>query len=491
MRNNVLLQSPTPLSELAADVWRWRAVDIAEQVRRGSISCVQVLQAFHARIDAVNPRLNAIVREDREQSLGAARRLDDSRRQSAPQAGILCGVPITIKLNVDVMGEATTNGVPAYSQRVAPADSAVVASLRRADAIINGRTNVPPFSFRWFTEGPLYGRTLNPWSTAITSGGSSGGAAVSVATGMCAIAHGTDIAGSIRYPAYVNGVVGLRTTPGRISAYHPTTTQRFHGLQSMSAQGPLARSVADVHLGLRAMIAADTRDPTWVDARLEYGDDAQPVKVALVDEIPDSPVCDDVKGALLQAAASLSAAGYVVERARPPAIDQCVEIWQSIVMTESRYGMLAAVDATEDPSITQSVHNMAACAPAVELAGYMQAIARRDEMRRKWNEFLRNYPILLMPTSCRLPEPWGADLGTVDEMRDLVAAQSPLIAVAALGLPGISVPTGTAGGVPVGIQLVADSFRELRLLCAASIVERDGHAGTALDYIANDTVSQN
>jgi amidase len=177
---------------------------------------------------------------------------------------------------------------------------------------------------------------------------------------MCAVAHGTDIAGSIRYPAYVNGVIGLRTTSGRIPAYHPTTTQRFYGLQSMSAQGPLARSVADAHLGLRAMIGADTRDPTWVNVGIEHDDDAEPVKVALVDEIPNAPVCDEVKKALLQAATSLAAAGYVVERAQPPAIEECLEIWQSIVMTESRCAMIAAVAETGDLPIMQSVHNMAA-----------------------------------------------------------------------------------------------------------------------------------
>jgi amidase len=484
MHSNNSLQAKASIASLPSEIWRWNAVDIATQIRARTVSCVEVLQAFYDRTDSVNPRLNAIVHADRKRAFDAAHQADDLLRRAPHEAGILHGVPLTIKLNADVAGEATTNGVPAYAGRVAPADSAVVTNLRRAGAIITGRTNVPPFSFRWFTEGPLYGRTLNPWSADITSGGSSGGAGVSVATGMCAIAHGTDIAGSIRYPAYVNGVIGLRTTPGRVPAYHPTTSQRFYGHQSMSAQGPLARSVADALLGLRAMTAADTRDPTWVDARLEHADDAVPVKVALVDEIPGTTVCAEVKEALLQAAASLTAAGYMVERAQPPEIDQCVEIWQSIVMTESRLGMIAAVDAIEDPSIKRSVHNMADCGPTVSLAGYAQAIARRDEMRRKWNEFLSRYPILLMPVSCRPPQPWGADLGTVDEMRALVAAQCPLIAVAALGLPGISVPTSLSGGIPVGVQLVADRFRELRLLAAASVIERDVQMKSALDYRA-------
>ncbi|MFM0336175.1 amidase [Paraburkholderia fungorum] len=482
--NDTSMQAEASTTALPSEIWRWSAVDIAAQVRAGSVSCAEVVQAFYQRIDLINPRLNAIVHADRKRALEAAHRGDELLRSAPHKVGILHGVPLTIKLNVDVAGEATTNGVPAYAERVAPADSAVVTSLRNAGANIIGRTNVPPFSFRWFTDNPLHGRTLNPWRADITSGGSSGGAGVSVATGMCAIAHGTDIAGSIRYPAYVNGVVGLRTTPGRISSYHPTTSHRFYGLQSMSAQGPLARSVGDVALGLRAMVAGDTRDPAWVQARLEHSDDAVRVKVALVDEIPGTTVCAEVKEALQQAAAALATAGYIVEWALPPEIEQCVEVWQSIVMTESRFGMIAAVDAIGDPDIKRSVHNMADCGPTIDLSGYVWAIARRDELRRKWNEFLSRFPIVLLPVSCSLPQPWGADLGTLDEMRALVAAQSPMIATAALGLPGISVPTGLSGGLPVGVQLVADSFRELRLITAASVIERNVEMRSALDYEA-------
>ena len=482
--NDISMHGEASTTALPSEIWRWSAVDIAAQVRAGSVSCSEVIQAFHQRIDRINPRLNAIVHADRKRALEAAHQGDDLLRGAPHKIGILHGVPLTIKLNVDVAGEATTNGVPAYAERVAPADSAVVTSLRNAGANIIGRTNVPPFSFRWFTDNPLHGRTLNPWRADITSGGSSGGAGVSVATGMCAIAHGTDIAGSIRYPAYVNGVVGLRTTPGRISAYHPTISHRFYGLQSMSAQGPLARSVGDVALGLRAMIAGDTRDPAWVQARLEHSDDAVRVRVALVDEIPGSTVCAEVKDALQQAAAALATAGYIVERALPPEMEQCVEVWQSIVMTESRLGMIAGVDAIGDPDIKLSVHNMADCGPTVDLSGYVWAIARRDVLRRKWNEFLSRFPIVLLPVSCRLPQQWGADLGTLDEMRALVAAQSPMIATAALGLPGISVPTGLSGGLPVGVQLVADSFRELRLIAAASVIERNVSMQSALDYEA-------
>lgn len=458
---------------LPSEVWQWEATDIAAQVRAGAISSVEVTQAFYGRIDAANPALNAVVQADRERAFEAARAAD-ALRARAPQAmGPLHGVPVSVKLNVDVAGEATTNGVPAFVDRIAPEDSAVVANLRRAGAVIMGRTNVPPFSFRWFTENPLHGRTLNPWRADITSGGSSGGAAVAVAAGMCALSHGTDIAGSIRYPAYVNGVAGLRPTPGRVPAWHPTVGARFLGVQLFSAQGPLARRVADVEPGLRAMAPDGGRDPTWINMPLDFPDDGVPVRVALVDEVPGTRLAPEVHAALSQAARALEAAGYRVERATPPGMDEAVEIWLAVVMNEVRIGMLPAVEAMQDPCILDSVRSMAACAAAQDLHTYATAIARRDVLRSEWGEFLSRYPLLLMPSSCRPPMPWGEDLQGPEKMRQLLADQGPLIAVAALSLPGLSVPTGVHAGLPTGVQLVAGSFREMRLLEAGRIIERD------------------
>lgn len=463
----------TTATSLPSELWRWDAADIAAQIRAGSVSSVEVTQAFYSRIDAVNPRLNAVVHADRERAFEAARKADDLLRSAPREAGCLHGVPVTVKLNADVAGEATTNGVPDYADRIAPEDSAVVSNLRQAGSVIIGRTNVPPFSFRWFTENPLYGRTLNPWNADITSGGSSGGAAVAAASGMCALSHGTDIAGSIRYPAYVNGLAGLRPTPGRIPAYNPTVGTRFAGLQMFSAQGPLARRMRDVELGLRAMAPRGFRDPTWLDVPLDFQDDTEPVRVACVDEIPGASVAPEVKAALAQAARALESAGYRVEYAAPPGLDEALEIWLAVVMTEIRIGMLSAVEAMNDAPILASIQAMVACAPPADLSTYVTALARRDVLRRKWNEFLDRHPLILMPTSCRLPMPWGADLQGVEGMRALLADQSPLIAVATLGLPGLNVPTGLQNGLPMGVQLVAGGFRELRLLAAGRIIERD------------------
>ena len=201
----------TASSELPSEIWRWDATDIAAHIRLRTITSSDAVQSCLDRIAEVNPHLNAIVHMVADNALREAKEADAALKNNAP-IGPLHGVPVTIKLNVDVKGEATTNGVAANRNLIAPEDSAVVANLRKAGAIILGRTNTPPFSHRWFTENPLHGRTLNPWNDDVTPGGSSGGAAVSVAAGMCPLAHSTDIAGSTRYPAYACGVVGLRTT---------------------------------------------------------------------------------------------------------------------------------------------------------------------------------------------------------------------------------------------------------------------------------------
>ncbi|MFJ3525346.1 amidase [Pseudomonas sp. NPDC090203] len=462
----------TAARDLPEQIWRWDAVDVAAHIRLGTISSREALESCFKRTDALNPRLNAIVFADRERALLAANTAD-SQVSRGEILGPLHGVPVTIKLNVDVVGEATTNGVPAFAERIAPANSSVVSNLLKAGAINVGRTNTPPFSFRWFTENPLHGRTLNPWSDSVTSGGSSGGAAVSVAAGMCPLAHGTDIAGSIRYPAYVNGIAGLRATPGRIPAFHPTTGLRYLGLQTMSAQGPLARSMRDLQLGLAAMAQPDRRDSMWVPAHMCYPDDTCTVRVALVDEIPGVSLDPAIKTSLNDTAHILEAAGYRVERATPPGMIEGVEIWQSIVMTEVRLGMYAGVRAMADETILRAVGNLVAAAPEMDLQGYALAIAQRDELRRKWNEFLIRYPLILMPSACQLPMRWGEDLGSIEEIKRVLVDQSPLITVAALGLPGLSVPTGVVDDLPMGVQLVADSYREQRLLYAGEIIERE------------------
>ena len=207
------------------EIWRLPAATLAQMIRRRDVSAREAAEAALARLDAVNPQLNAVVEHRPEEVLAAAGRID--RAIAAKEnPGPLAGVPVTVKVNADQAGFATTNGVTLQRDLVAQANSPVVDNLLRAGAVIVGRTNAPAFSLRWFTTNRLHGDTRNPRDPRLTPGGSSGGAAAAVAAGIGHLAHGTDIGGSIRYPAYACGVHGLRPTLGRVPAYNASSPER-------------------------------------------------------------------------------------------------------------------------------------------------------------------------------------------------------------------------------------------------------------------------
>ena len=190
---------------------------------------------------------------------------DRARRGRGP----LAGVPVTVKVNIDQEGFATTNGLKLQRDVIAPSNSPVIDNLRKAGAVILGRTNCPAFSYRWFTTNLIHGDTKNPRDASLTPGGSSGGAGAAVAAGIGHIAHGTDIAGSIRYPAYACGVHGLRPTVGRVAAFNASLPERPIAAQISAVSGPLARTIGDLRIALAAMSARDMRDPWWVPAPLQ------------------------------------------------------------------------------------------------------------------------------------------------------------------------------------------------------------------------------
>src|SRR6187402_3263185 len=250
------------------DLWRLPATELAQLIRNRQVSAKEAAVAGLARLDAVNPAINAVVEHRPDDVLAQAAAVDDAIARG-DDVGPLGGVPVTVKVNIDYAGYATTNGVGIQSNVLPVTNSPVIDNLRKAGAVILGRTNCPAFSYRWFTTNLLYGDTKNPRDPSITPGGSSGGAAASVAAGIGHIAHGTDIAGSIRYPAYACGVHGLRPTLGRIAAYNAALPERIISGQITAMSGPLARTIGDIRLGLQVMAQPDMRDPWWVPAPLE------------------------------------------------------------------------------------------------------------------------------------------------------------------------------------------------------------------------------
>src|SRR6202020_2459861 len=242
------------------DSWRLPAHELAGLVTLKKVSAKEAATSALARLDAVNPAINAVVDHRPEDVLAQAAAIDAAIARGEA-AGPLAGVPVTVKVNIDQAGFANTNGLKLQRDVIAATNSPVIDNLRKAGAIILGRTNCPAFSYRWFTTNQIHGDTKNPRDPSITPGGSSGGAGAAVAAGIGHIAHGTDIAGSIRYPAYVNGVHGLRPTVGRVAAFNAALPERPIGPQISAVSGPLARTIGDLRIALAAMSAPDMRDP--------------------------------------------------------------------------------------------------------------------------------------------------------------------------------------------------------------------------------------
>lgn len=463
------------------ELWRWSAAEAASWIAKREVSSREVVASCLARLEAVNPQVNAVVDVLADEAMRAADEADAALARGHAK-GVLHGVPVTVKVNVDMAGRATCNGVVAYRDVVAREDSPVVANLRKAGAVIIGRTNTPAFSYRWFTDNDLHGRTLNPWDAGRTPGGSSGGAAAAVAAGIGAIAHGNDLGGSIRYPAYACGVAGLRPSQGRVPAFNPSQLRdRTLAVQLASVQGPLARTVHDLRLGLAAMAAPDMRDPWQAAAPAESARATFPTRVAICASMPGFTADEAVVHAVKEAARWLEEAGCIVEEVVPPRFQEATDLWLALQMNELAAGMGDAIEQYGDNAVRVAVASQKRQAATLDLVGYMNALSLRTTLLRDWQRFFERNPLLLMPVSWRRPFMNDADQGGDDAARHLLNAQSPLLATAVLGLPGLSVPTGLVDGVPIGVQLVAGRFQEELCLLAGEAIEARAGIITPID----------
>ncbi|WP_438859739.1 amidase family protein [Achromobacter spanius] len=463
-----------------SDLWRLSAVELASRIRNREVSAVEAAQSALERLNAVNPALNAVV-DHRPDEVMARAAVVDAQLARGEDPGVLAGVPVTVKVNVDQAGYATTNGVRLQKDLIAAANSPVVDNLLRAGAVILGRTNTPAFSLRWFTGNALHGDTRNPRNAALTPGGSSGGAASAVAAGIGHLAHGTDIAGSIRYPAYACGVHGLRPSLGRVAAYNAALPERSIGGQLTAVSGPLGRTIADVRLGLAVLAAPDPRDPWWVPAPL-VGPDV-PRRAALCVNPDGMDTEPAVVKALQEAARRLTEAGWTVDTldAVPPmqeAADLQVRMW----MADGYDAMLAAAEKEGDQGALVALRGQRDNAAEANLNNFSAVLTRRATLTRMWEMFLADYPILLLPVSAELPFPDKLDLQGDAAYARVWRAQMTQIGVPFMGLPGLSVAMGQAmssvGQSPVGVQIVAGRYREDLCLAAGEIIEAGGDAVT-------------
>src|SRR5882672_141418 len=443
------------------ELWQYDATDLARLIRTGQASAREAVDSVLKRLHAVNPTINAVVRVLEPEARAAAETADAARARGHALPP-LHGVPVTTKVNVDQAGLPTDNGVVALKDFVAKEDSPVVANLKHAGAIIVGRTNAPAFSMRIFSDSALHGCTYNPRDRSVTPGGSSGGAGAATATGIGAIAHGNDIGGSVRIPAYCNGVVGLRTGFGRIASLNPSAPAgRPIGAVLMAVQGPHTRTVRDARLALQVMARGDRRDWRWNDV---------PMKVAIVPEVPGGPTHPAQAAAVRLAGKHLQAAGYVVEEVLPPDMERGVELWHMICVTDVFSGLWPQMQKMGDPDGIASMKGWLDLHKPVDLPTYVGALTEREGLLLRWMTFFQQWPLVILPTLADLPPKQVADV-TPGGQKKILEAMRPALLAPLLGLPGLAVPVGSHDKLRTGVQIMAMRNREDLCLDAGEVIE--------------------
>jgi amidase len=473
------------MGKIMTELWRLPATELAQLVRTRKVSAREASEAALQRLDAVNPKINAVVAHRPDLVLQQADRIDQMVARGE-DPGVLAGVPVTVKVNTDQAGFATTNGTRLQKDLIAKTNSPAVDNLVRAGAVLLGRSNAPTFALRWFTSNLLHGHTSNPRNSALTPGGSTGGGAAAVTAGIGHLAVGTDIGGSLRYPAYACGVHGLRPTLGRVPAYNASSPERAIGPQLMSATGPIGRTIEDLRVALAAMSAPDPRDPWWVPAPLEGP--PVPLHAAMCLRPGGLPVVKEVEAAVLDAGRRLSDAGWTVEEIEDvPSLHEAAGVQERLWLGDGFAELADAATRDGDPGaldVVSAFRSRAAGFPADVVA---RSLLQRATVAREWRSFLTRYPVLLLPVSAELPFPDGLDLESEEGFWRVWKAQLVLRGLPAVGLPGLTVSTNLIGSTPVGVQIVAGHYREDLCLLAGKAIEARGTPVSPIDPVTIPT----
>jgi amidase len=462
-----------------AELWQMGAADLAATIRDRKASSREVVEAHLRRIGEVNPGLNAVTVTLSEQAFAAADEADRALARGA-EVGLLHGVPMTVKENVDLTGSATTWGTRALAQAMPSLDAPHVAHLKQEGAIPIGRTNLPDFALRWHTDSGLHGPTRNPWDAGVTPGGSSGGEAASLATGMTPLGVGNDLGGSLRWPSQCCGTATIRPTLGRVP--HATVIEPEEapiGIQLMGVQGPMARHVRDVRLALEIMSRPSARDPWYVPAPLSGPPPPSPVRVAVVTNPCGSGVDPDVEAGVRLAADALSDAGYAVEEVEPPDVAGAATLWTELLGMDV-HGMEPVLRQVMGDDAQVFLDHTLQALPASDPAAYAMVFMRREAALRAWSQFLQQHPIVLAPLYTARPFAPRADLD-FDQATAIVDGMRMVVAINLLGLPSAVVPVGTAGGLPQSVQLIGARYREDVCLDAAEAIEERHGVLTPID----------
>ena len=456
------------------------AGQLARAVRSGRVSSVELLRAYLDRVDRLNRPINAIVVDDRERALKDARAADRALAKGAP-VGPLHGVPITVKESFNTTGQPTTWGYPAFAGNIAKDDAVVVARLRAAGAVIFGKTNVPVSLADFQSYNDVYGTTNNPWDLTRGAGGSSGGSAAALAAGLTALEYGSDIGGSIRNPAAYNGVYGHKPTYGIVPKRGQTLDEQLVGEGAISVIGPLARSAEDLALALKVTAGPDLEDGYRLALPAPPRSLAG-LRVAVWLDQPDiAPVDDAVTGAIAAAADALAAAGAIVDVDARPAFDPAdaqATYLQLLMATLSArdpgYDRMVEraerLEPGDDSPYAQNLRYSTARHRDVAIAG-----EARDAQRWAWRAFFQDHDVLLAPITATPPFPHDHSQPLPARTMTVNGAEVPYfgqlfwagLAISA-HLPATAAPVGlTPAGLPVGVQIIGDAYRDRSTIWAA------------------------
>jgi amidase len=461
----------------SSDLFRLEARALRRLLGEGEVSALEVLEAHLARVERLNPGLNAICTLTADAARLRARSLDEARARGEPP-GPLHGIPVAVKDLELTAGIRTTFGSPIYRDFVPDRNALFVDRLLDAGAIVVGKTNTPEFGAGSQTFNTVFGRTRNPYHPGRTCGGSSGGAAVALATGMVALADGSDLGGSLRNPASFCNVVGLRPSPGRVPRF--PVLEPFNSLPVL---GPMARTVADAALMLSVMAGPDPRDPWSIEEPGSLFDrdlegDFRGVRVAWSPDLGSFPVEREVVEVLERSLHVLSELGCEVTEAHPD-FEGAAEVFQTL----RAHGFAAAhgAELAEHRALMKDtvVWNIekGLSLTAVDVA---RAESKRGELYHRVREFMRGYEFLALPACQVLPFP--IDVDWVREIEGVVLEtyvdwMKCCSFVTLVSLPAISVPAGfSREGLPVGLQIVGRYRKELDLLRLAHAFERGAGA---------------
>ncbi|MEA2786662.1 MAG: amidase [Candidatus Eremiobacteraeota bacterium] len=462
---------PTDLCELSA-------TELLRLIRSKEVSAREVTAAHLARIERLNPYLNAIVTLDADGALAAAQRADEAHARG-DALGLLHGLPVAHKDLFLTRGMRTTFGSPIFAEFIPEQDSLVVERQRRAGAITLGKTNTPEFGAGSQTFNAVFGATRNPYDPSKTCGGSSGGAAVALATGMVALADGSDLGGSLRNPANFCNVVGLRPSIGRVPQW---PSQDAWG--TLAVAGPMARTVEDVALYLRALAGADARDPISFagdadrfGASLER--DFAGTRVAWTADLGGLPVEPAVTAVLESRRGVLTDLGCDVEETAPDLSD-ADEVFQTLRAVAFVNGFDALLD-QHPTAFKESIVWNVQLGRALTGTQIGVATLKRSQIFARMREFMETYEFLIAPvnqvTPFSIEREYPTEINGV-RMSNYLDWMRSCSAITVTGHPAISVPCGfTPDGLPVGIQIVGRYRDELGLLQFAHAFERRTRTG--------------